>query len=226
MRNNGDSVFKDRVQELNWGAHLCSIYRDKTEQLSVVAPYLAFGLQHNERCVYIAGDTGQEEVCRVLNGSGIDVDGCIKQGQLVFLTREETYLKHNFFSPLSMFAMLQDAHYEALRAGYSGLRGSGELNWVAQDFSGVDRVVEYEREINYLFPHYHLIALCQYSETIVPENILFGVLRTHPKVVIYGMLYDNPFYIHPTVFSKEGDDGYQPGKYYELRNRLIGQADK
>ncbi|MFA5155921.1 MAG: MEDS domain-containing protein [Candidatus Omnitrophota bacterium] len=221
MENRDSLSFQDRVQELNWGAHLCSLYRDKKEQLSVVAPYLAFGLQHNERCIYVTGDTGQEEVCRALDGSGIDIDSCLKKGQLIFLTKEETYLKNNFFSPLAMLGMIQDAHYEALRAGYSGLRGSGELNWTAQDFSGAERVIEYEREINFLFPHYHIIALCQYSEMKVPENVLLGALRTHPKAVIHGILYDNPFYTHPAVAGKAEGDEYLPGKYYELRNRLI-----
>lgn len=221
MSAKGGLIFRDYIEKLGWGTHLCSIYRDKAEQLSVVAPYFAFGLQHNEKCVCIVGEAGQEDVCRALGRLGIDTENYIRQGQLSFRTKEESYLRDEFFSPLAMLDLIEQTHYSALKAGYSGLRASGELNWVAQDFPGTSRVIDYEREANFLFRHNRLIALCQYNEKVVPENILLGVMHTHPKTVIHGRLYDNPFFVPPDIHGRQADKEYPPGEYYKLRDSLI-----
>jgi hypothetical protein len=215
-------IFSDIVPSLNWGAHLCSIYRNKKEQLAVVLPYLAFGLKHEERCLYIGEEGRQEDLCRGLKSYGLDAEDCMRNGQFIFLTKEETYLKDNFFSPLAMLDLIINAHYEALKAGYKGLRGSGETNWVAQDdIPSAKRVIDYERDLNLLFLRNHLIALCQYNEDIVPEDILQGVIYTHPKTVFYGKFYDNPFYVPPHLFKEQADQEYQVGSYHRLRNRII-----
>jgi hypothetical protein len=221
MANTGDLIFKDHVQELGWGTHLCSIYRDKAGQLSVVAPYLAFGLQHNERCAYVTGEISKEEICRALSMMSLDAESHVCQGRLIFLTQEETYLRGGFFSPLGMLDILAQAHYQALKDGYGGLRVSGEGNWAAHNFPGSERILDYEREVNFLFQRNRLIALCQYNETIVPENILLGVMQTHPKAVIHGMLYDNPFFIPPHISDKQAGTQYRAGAYYQIRDSLI-----
>ena len=218
------TIFKDCVSSINWGAHLCSIYRDKKEQMAVAVPYMATGLQNNQRCIYITDKPGREDICGALGKIGIDIEGCIGKRQLIVLGPEEFYLKDGFFSPVAVLDLILNAHYEALRDGYSGLRGSGNFNWIEHGHSISNRLIDYERELNFLFWHNRLIALCQYNETIVPENILLDVIYTHPKVVIYGKLYENPFYVSPDLFNKQADKGQPQENYYRLRDNLINQA--
>ena len=215
------AIFKDCVSEISWGAHLCSIYRGKKEQLAVAVPYVVAGLQNNQRCVYVADKPGREDICSALARTGIDVDGCIAKRQLLVLGKEETYLKDGFFSPVAVLDMLINAHYEALRDGYSGLRCSGDLNLADHDASVLNRLMDYEREVNFLFWHNHLIGLCQYNETTVPEDILLGVIYTHPKVVIYGKLYENQFYVPPELLSKRIAKDSVQEVYHKLRDSLI-----
>ncbi|MDD5731229.1 MAG: MEDS domain-containing protein [Candidatus Omnitrophica bacterium] len=217
-----NKVQYESFTKLSWGTHLCSIYRDKQEQLNVAAPYLAFGLKHGQRCVYIPGETGKEDVCRSLTDYGITAEEYINKGQLIFLSQEQTYLKDDFFSPIAMLGLCQDAHYEALKSGYSGLRGCGELNWVSENLPGANRIIYYERELNFLFLHNRFIAMCQYNENKVGEDILLGVIYTHPKVIIYGKSYDNPFYVPPDILQKQEKKTSPPGEYYRLRDKIIG----
>ncbi|MBN1913871.1 MAG: MEDS domain-containing protein, partial [Candidatus Omnitrophica bacterium] len=184
-------------------------------------PYLECGLINNERCFYVTGDLKKEEICQALSSRGIDAQGCIERGQLIFSTKEESYFKEGFFSPLGMLNLVQYSHYEALKAGFSGLRGSGELNWVSEGLSDSSKVTDYERELNFLFRYNRLITLCQYDEEKVNEKILLQVIYTHPKVVIYGKYYDNPNYVQPEILRGHLMDKYEQDKYSKVRDSII-----
>ena len=215
------AIFKDCVSTIGCGSHVCNIYRNKKEQLEVALPYVVAGLEDNQRCFYVADKEGREDIRYALRKAGIDVNGCIGKGQLIITGKEETYLRDGFFSPIAILDMALTAYYEALRDGYSGLRGSGDLNLSDRDGYIFNDLIDYEREVNYLFWHSHIIGLCQYYEASVPEDVLLKVLYTHPKAVIYGRLYENPFYIPPTIFNKQSDRAYPQGVYHKVRDKLI-----
>ncbi len=215
--------FSHRVHEVNWGSHLCSIYRNRREQLSVTVPYLAFGLQHSERCIYIT-DRGSLDICRLLKRYSIDAEEYLKTGQLAFLTTAQTYLRDGFFSPTGMLDYIEYSHYETLKSGYYGLRGSGELSDFSWDGSFNEKLIEYESRLNNCFVRNRLVAICQYDERKVPEEVLLHVLQTHPKAVIYGVLYNNPYYVPPQQYRPKFDEPYASGDYQALRNKIISQS--
>lgn len=216
MKTNKSNSLCKPFPALGWGTHICNIYRNDEERISVVAPYLQFGLLHNQRCIHISEEIEKKDICRTLRELGIDVDSCIRSGQLILLTEEETYLKEGFFSPLTSLNSLQDAHYDTLKSGYSGLRCCGEVSLTPKN----DRLIDYERDVNYLFLHNHLIALCQYHEEKIPENILVDVIHTHPKIAIHGKFYNNPFYISPNILRERRPQEYKPGYYFTLRDYI------
>jgi hypothetical protein len=207
-----------------FGTHMCSIYRNIHEQLSVVIPYLLYGLRHNERCVYIVDENTREEICSRLEAFGMQPNERIWAGQLTFLGKDETYLADGFFVPLRMYDLIERAHYQALKGGYLGLRGTGEMTWTLDGHPGSNRLLPYESELNKSFSHRRFVTICQYNEKKFPENVMLGVLYSHPKVIIYGTLYDNPFYIPPERFEEEIGKEYVPGAYQNLRDKIISSA--
>jgi hypothetical protein len=200
------------------GAHLCSIYQTKEEKLSVVIPCILSGLTRGERCVYIFEEGNPEEICSLLNTRGVETDIHIKSGQLIFLPAGETYLKDAFFSPFRMLDFFKESHYETLKSGFNGLRAAGEMSWSLGNAPGSGRLTEYESEVNNIFGEMRLAGLCQYDETKFPEEILTNVIYTHSKVIFYGILYDNPFYISPKWFRHSD---YIPGTYQKLKEQII-----
>lgn len=214
---------KNDISKLGFGSHICSIYRNKQEQLPAAVHFLANGLKQNERCVYVIDIDGQADICLGLRDLGIDIDSCIRKRQMIFLTKEQAYLKDDYFSPLAMLGLIKDAHYQALKTGYNGLRCAGEGNWAGRQYPGVGMIIDYEREVNSLFLRNRLNALCLYNEEVMPEKILHGVLQTHHKVIIYGAMYNNPFYIPPEEFENQIREEYKPGTYQKLRDSIISR---
>ncbi len=209
------------IRQMTWGVHACSIYRSRQEQLKIMMPYIASGLKQNERCLCILCQDTRDELCQKLDNYLVDFEYYVNSGQLVFLTAQESYLKEGFFSTLRMLNDVAYGHYQALKDGFYGLRGTGELNWAAEELPGVKNAIDYERQLNHLFERNHLVAICQYDETRVPEDILLNVLYTHPWAFIYGKLYSNPFYIPADDFKQVMDEEHPAGTYQKLRDSII-----
>ncbi len=222
MNEHSGSLWDDQLQKVSYGAHICNIYHDHQEQSAVIVSFLAQGIERNERCLYIADQQAQQNVSAGLRERGVDVGSCRARQQLLFPTIEETYLRDGFFSPLRMLELIQEAHYGALRDGFQGLRGSGDLSSVTEYSPRSARVLDYERQLNVLLAHYRLLALCQYSEETVSERMLFGTLLTHPCVLIGTQLYDNVHYVPVEKMKAPDIDAYVPGAYRLARDRITG----
>jgi hypothetical protein len=225
-KNSGDNPdFSDYCQEDMFGAHICSIYRDTDEQLTAIIPYIVFGLKRNEKCLYIIDQNDPEYLYHRLKVAGIRPVHHIQSGQLSFLNKEQTYLKEGFFSPIAMFDMLQQYHYETLKSNYMGVRGTGEMSWASDNPPNImNLLLDYESRLNSFLPSKRMVAVCQYNEKKFQEEVLLNVLYTHPKVIIYGNLYANSFYKPPERFEREKNLEYLPGTYQQVRDKIIYSA--
>ncbi|MFH1248113.1 MAG: MEDS domain-containing protein [Candidatus Omnitrophota bacterium] len=203
--------------------HFGSIYKTRSEQLSVVIPFLISGLENREKCIYVYTDNLPDEICDLLATSGIDINKTIREEQLVFLTKEETYLTRGFFSPDGMLDFIQYAHYDALKNGFSGISGFGEMSWALSGIPGSERLIEYENRLNQVLIGLRFNLLCQYNETKFPENTLLGVIHTHPDIMLYGKQYNNPYYVRPDVFSDNWNQEYPQGAYSRVRDHIASQ---
>ena len=219
------SATQDAINQLGAGDHLCCIYRDRSEQMSIVVPYLIRGLQNNEKCLYILDESTMGDVFRAFGEAGVDLKAHVASGQCALLTKEETYLKGGSFEPDGMIATLKQAEADAIREGYAGLRVTGEMTWVFARLPGVERLIEYEAKLNLFFPNSRSTAICQYHEDRFEPDVLIDVLHTHPAVVIYGEVCANPYYIPAEVFLSRMKSGRIPlALYQRVRDDIIARA--
>jgi hypothetical protein len=57
--------------------------------------------------------------------------------------------------------------------------------------------------VNYVLPKYQAPTICTYNITRFSASVIMDVLRTHPMVIIGGVLQENPFYVPPDKFLLE-----------------------
>lgn len=196
------------------GTHLCSIYRNKEEQFSAVVPFIKGGLNYKKKCIYIADENTSEEVSDRFKKNGVDLSDHIGSGQFQFVTRDDSYLKDGYFDPDRMISLLDETLRRSLEEGFDGLRGTGEMTWALSGMPGTDRLIEYESKLNLLCPSDKISAICQYNENRFDEDALLEVIYTHPKILLYGKIYNNPFFIPPWEFreimsQKQTKDNYR-----------------
>ncbi len=220
-KNNNEFTLLEGMQKEMYGMHLSCVYRNKVEQMEVAVPFIALGLERGEKCIYIVEEVTQEEVCAELEARNMHPGTYIKSGQLVFLSKAQAYLHDGYFAPAKMLELLINAHYETLRAGFPGLRVTGEAAWYLDNAPGSSRLSEYESLINNALRGMRFAALCQYNENILPENVMVDMVYTHPKIIFYGILYDNPFYIPPDKFTLEMSKENRIRDYEKLKRQII-----
>lgn len=207
------NTLETEFKEFDLGTHFCSIYRNKEEQFATVIPFTRKGLQQNEKCVYVIDKNTKKEVIQAFKDEGIAVDSYMAKGQIQFFTKEETYLRDGYFAPERMIGLLKDLEEQALNKGYEGLRATGEMTWYFTKMPGVEDLIEYEAKLNYFLTGSKSTLLCQYNEQKFSPGILLDVLYTHPKVILYGSLHQNPYYIPPDHFLAKRKGEVHPEVY-------------
>ena len=177
--------------------HLCSIYESTEEHFAVAIPFIRFGLERGEKCIYIADEGTEEEVRDAMYAQGIDVERAIATDSLVLEKKEDAYLKHGSFDPDWMFTFWANATAEAKSQGFSALRATGETEWVVRGAPGMERWMEYESRMTHELAHHNCVALCQYNRKLFSPELIRDVIRTHPTVIYRGVVCRNMYYVPP-----------------------------
>lgn len=185
------------VEAIGLHDHLCLIYETPEEQFAAIVPFVRYGLERGEKCIYVADDNTSAEVLAQLESGGVDINKALKAGALSVITKKDAYLKQGFFDPDWMIRFLKEASDEAKAQGFKGLRVTGEMTWVLGGDYGSDRLIEYESKLNYFFPENDALAICQYNLGRFTPEIIMDVIRTHPLVIYRGQVCRNFYYTSP-----------------------------
>ena len=208
--------------KLQRGNHACNIFRNRQERLSIILPFFKGALANNERCLFIVEESLRITICQILQNAGFRLETGLKRGQPVFFTPENSYIKNRCFDPDRTIEFILQAQNQAIVDGYNGLRINGTgTDFSGSGLSGCDRLIEYESKINYFFPPNYTTAICQYDETLAPEELLRDILLVHPQLVIGEQVLNNPYYQSPQEFGRSPKQNYQT-----LKNNLIEEGER
>ena len=58
-------------------------------------------------------------------------------------------------------------------------------------------IVEYETRLNYILPKYDDVVVCTCDLMKFSASVVMDILRTHPQVIVGGILRANPYYMPP-----------------------------
>lgn len=165
-------------------------------------PFFKEGFDRGEKIFHIVdGRHHDEHVCSCRNW-GIDVDKPEKDGQVEIRHWEDAYLKDGYFDGDRMIRVLKEV-LDGARANYGMTRLMGNMEWALETVPGVTDIIEYETKLNYLLPQYPDPVVCVYDLNRHSGSVVMDILRTHPMVIINGVLQDNPLYVPPDEFLRE-----------------------
>ncbi len=188
--------YAELIEGIGFHDHLCMIYEDHEEQFGMILPFVKSGLLRKEKCVYIADDNTVEKVISEMKAADPDLFGkSLDNESLSVLTKRETYVKDGYFAPEKMIALLAENTDSALKAGFAGLRATGEMTWMFAGDPGSEKMMEYEAKLNDFLPAHQALAVCQYSRTKFSNEQLISVFQTHPKVIYRSEIIVNPLYL-------------------------------
>jgi hypothetical protein len=190
--------------ELTCSCHACAFFNSDDEEHAVLAPFVKEGLAENDRVVQIINDKHRADRVRRLKAEGVDVDGASARGQLDLREWEKAYLSGGKgFNQDSMLALIQEVLKQGRSSGYQMTRLWANMEWALEDLPGVEKIVEYETRLNHILPKYDDVVVCTYDLNKFSAATVMDILRTHPQVIVGGVLQHNPFFVPPDEFLAE-----------------------
>jgi len=185
--------------ELRPGDHICAFYPSLAERDGILIPYLNEGLNAGDKCVCVVDGTDTQGLLASLApGLAREHDPAVPQ--LEVRRSEDTYLDGGMFSTERMIDFWDTSIGGAVEGGFSFARAAGEMTGALRQMPGVEELIGYEAKLNKFLPKYPQVILCLYELGRFSGEVLVDVLKTHPKVLLGGMLLDNPYFLEPDEF--------------------------
>jgi len=181
------------------GTHICAFYRGAQGRDEIVVPFLAEGIRARDKCICILESADPPDLLARL-GQQVDVGSSVDTGQLELATPASAYLRSGTFSAEGMLAYWQQAEAAQAGEGFGLTRATGEMPSVLDQPAGRSEFFRYEARLNEVIPNYAQVILCLYDLQRFGAEVLMDTLRTHPRVVVDGIVHENPYYIEPGKF--------------------------
>jgi hypothetical protein len=179
------------------GDHICAIYLGPAERDNVVLPYVRAGLAAGEKVVCVFDSAPVVEVQASLGGER-EVGRYLASRQLELHSSNDAYLRTLPFSPEAMLDFWESTVGAAITSGsYGFARGSGEMPFEMSTLPDRAEFFRYEAAVNAFAPRYPQAYLCLYDLALFGGGILVDLLRTHPKLLMGGLVLENPHYRPP-----------------------------
>ncbi len=189
-------------RNLKHNRHVCAFFHSREERDRVLMPFFKEGLDRGEKVFHIIDGRQRSEHLCACTDHGIDVQGGETSGQLEVRQWEDAYLRDGYFDGDRMVRILEEV-LKNNRERYGQTRLMGVMEWALETVPGVTDIVEYETKLNYLLPHYPDPVVCVYDLNRHSASVVMDILRTHPMVIVGGVLQDNPLFVEPDVLLAE-----------------------
>jgi hypothetical protein len=182
--------------------HICAFFHSREEQNKVLMPFFKEGMDRGEKIFHIVEVRHHDAHLDACRDWGMDIEKAINSGQLEVRHWEDAYLKGGYFDGDRMIRILGEL-LDGAREKYKLTRLMGNMEWALEAVPGVTDIVEYEAKLNYVVPKYPDPLVCVYDLNRHSGSVVMDILRTHPMVIVGGVLQENLLYIPPDKFLEQ-----------------------
>ena len=205
--DNDDSV-RFAGSELSPHCHICGFFRNSEEKYRLLLPFIKDGIERGEKAFHIVDPAERQAHLRQLALAGIDAASVQQKGQLELQDWNQFYFPDGRFDETRTVAQWVALLDGAVQEGYPRTRVLAHLEWARDD---ADQLLQYESNFNRT-PRHRDPVICIYDLSKHSAAFIMDIMRTHPMIIIGGMLQVNPFYLPPDQFLRE------------LRGRRVARA--
>ena len=183
--------------------HVCAFFNGMDEHYRVLQSFIKDGFDRGEKAFHLVDPELREDHLRRLADAGIDVDDAMTSGQLEVHPWEDGPLHGDRFDQDVWFEGFEEVLRSGPASGYARTRFLAQMEWALVDMPGIDDMIEFETRVNYVVPKYEHRVICSYDLSKFDASTVVYALRTHPLVIIGGLLQENPFYADPDELRAE-----------------------
>ncbi len=189
--------------QLDQTRHVCAFFNNAEEEYRVLLPFIKDGFQCGHRAIHVVNPDQRQDHLQRLANAGIDAAAAQQSGQLELCINTEVYLPDGSFDADRMIAAFERLASSKSSGGFPLSRICCHMDWAANHQSYVDDVIEFESRVNEVWRRHEDAVICTYHLGQFRGDEVIDIMRTHPMVIIGGILQQNPFYIPPDQFLSE-----------------------
>ena len=183
--------------------HVCAFFNSDDEEYRVLLPFIKDGFECGHKAVHVVNPGQQKDHLERLRSAGIDAEAARRRGQFELRINTETYLRDGRFDQDRMIQAFEELASGNANGGFPLSRICCRMDWAIEDRSRFDNVIEFESRVNEVWRHHDDAVICTYHLPKFGGDTVIDILRTHPMVIIGGILQQNPFFIPPEEFLRE-----------------------
>jgi DcmR-like sensory protein len=184
--------------------HVCAFFSDLDEEHRVLRSFFKEGFDRGEKEVHIVEAEKRDDYVKRLAETGVNAQELIEIGKLEVLPWTDMYVRDHRFDQDAMLASVEKLIQSGTDAGYARTRLVGHhMDWLFLDKPAVSNLVEYEARLNHLLSNYDDPVICNYDLSKFSASVAMNIMRTHPLVIIGGLLRENPYFVPPEQFLDE-----------------------
>jgi hypothetical protein len=183
--------------------HICAFFNGIDEQHRVLRSFIKDGFERGDKTFHLVDPEQREDHLKRLAEAGINVQEGMESGQLVVRPWQDAPLRGGRFDQDAWLASFEQVLQSGPAAGYAQTRFLAQMEWALVDLPGVENLIEFETRVNYVVPKYEDIVICAYDLSKFGASVVMDALRTHPVVIVGGILQENPFFVPPDQFLLE-----------------------
>jgi DcmR-like sensory protein len=201
--------------EAELGDHICGLFSGEAQRDQVVIPFLEAGLASGDKCICVVDGTDPADIVAAL-GSHVDARASAASKQLDVIRASDLYLRSGAF--------IADEVVGSWKAAISDAMYDGRFDVVraVETWSRVDVVPDLrelltlESEMNRYLPLYPQVIVCLYDIDRFGGGIIVNLLKTHSRVLVGGVLVENPYHLTPDELLAEAAHGEDPKATHEI----------
>lgn len=183
--------------------HVCAFFNNDDEEYRVLLPFIKDGFECGDKAVHVVNPGRHQDHRQRLARAGIDCDDAERSGQFELHTNTDTYLRDGRFDQDRMLAAFEQIASGNAKGGFPLSRIVCHMEWAGDGGPYVDDLVEFESRVNDVWQHHDDAVICTYNLQRFGGDTVIDIMRTHPMVVIGGILQQNPYYVPPEEFLRE-----------------------
>jgi hypothetical protein len=183
--------------------HICAFFNGLDEQHRVLGSFIKEGLDQGDKAFHLVNPALREDHLRGLADGGVNVQDAMSTGQLEVRPWQDGPLRGGRFDQDTWLASFEQVLQSGPAAGYRLTRFLAHMEWALVDLPGVDDLIEFETLVNYVILKYEDAVVCAYDLSKFSASVAMDALRTHPVVIMGGMLQENPFFVPPDQYLLE-----------------------
>jgi MEDS: MEthanogen/methylotroph, DcmR Sensory domain len=183
--------------------HVCAFFNNDEEEYRVLLPFIKDGLKSGDKAVHVLNPEQRQDHVQRLAAAGIDPAAAQQSGQLELRINTEVYLPDGRFDQDRMLQVFEQLASGNAKGGFPLSRICCRMDWAIEDRSHVDDVIEFESRVNDVWRRHHDAVICTYHLGQFGGDAVIDIMRTHPMVIVGGILQQNPFFVPPDEFLQE-----------------------